>query len=66
MNIKLRLNPDELERFLEIANRECRRPDQQARFMVLTALGLRHEETKNPVVATLPETTTTGFEKTTT
>lgn len=49
--IKLRFNPDELERFNKTAKRECRSQDQQARYMVLTALGLRGESSQqeNPM-----------------
>ena len=67
MTINLRLNPDELARLSEIAKRECRKPDQQARYLLLEALGLRNAETKNPLTSSnLAERKVNGFEKTTT
>lgn len=44
MKINLLLNPDEMEILIDVAKRECRKPEQQARYLLLVALGLRGAE----------------------
>lgn len=58
----LMLTRDEVEQLKRLANRDLRKPQDQARFILRSVLlGDQSQESKNPSAATLPERTANGF-----
>lgn len=55
--LSIYLDDEQLKRLNEVANKQCRRPHDQARYILLSGLGLAVSDhsTSNNTVAPIPE-----------